>query len=67
MSGSGRFVEFIVWFFVDLLFFGLGALGLKVISLGKLKISKIDPNLVAGFGAIEMVGVLIVVACSLRK
>lgn len=44
-------MDFIVWFFVDVLCWGVGALGLKILSFGWLRVSRLEPDWVAGFGA----------------
>lgn len=47
-------MDFIVWFFVDVLCWGIGAFGLKILSFGRLRVSKFEPDWVAGFGAVAI-------------
>jgi hypothetical protein len=52
---EGDAVDFLVWFFIDILCWGVGAFGLKILSFGKLRVSKLEPNWVAGFGAVAII------------
>ncbi|ANB72047.1 hypothetical protein AYM40_06440 [Paraburkholderia phytofirmans OLGA172] len=47
-------MDFLVWFFVDVLCWGVGAVGLKILSFGKLRVSRLEPDWVAGFGAVAI-------------
>ncbi|MFM0431577.1 hypothetical protein PQQ75_21375 [Paraburkholderia aspalathi] len=47
-------MDFIVWFFLDVLCWGVGAFGLKVLSFGRLRVSKLEPERVAGFEAVAI-------------
>ncbi|MBK3816397.1 hypothetical protein G2912_39380 [Paraburkholderia aspalathi] len=51
---EGCVMDFIVWFFVDILCWGGGAFGLKILSFGRLRVSKLEPEWVAGFGAVAI-------------
>lgn len=47
-------MDFVVWFFVDVLCWGVGAFVLKILSFGKLRVSKLEPDWVAGSGAVAI-------------
>ncbi len=54
-------MDFVIWFVVDVLCWAVGAQALKLLSVGRLKVSKIESHLVAGFGAILIVALTIFV------
>ncbi|MFM0101569.1 hypothetical protein PQQ87_38670 [Paraburkholderia nemoris] len=64
-NGGGA-IDFVIWFVVDVLCWAVGAQGLKVLSFGRLKVSKMEPNLVAGFGAI-LIAVLTILVISMCR